>query len=115
MSEGTAPASLDGQTPAGTLAGGLAVTNQAGYRWLERGGRWIDYDGNGSTDYANADPDTIPPHDYATPGIRQHCLKLGADAVFQKTHEMQAFIDWCSALVGPIEPPKSPAAGRPAK
>lgn len=37
---------------------GLAVKNVA-----------IDYDGNGSTDYANADPDTIPPHDYATPGI----------------------------------------------
>ena len=53
--------------------------------------------------------------DYATPGIRQHCLKLGADAVFQKATEMQAFIDWCSALAGPTEPPKSPAAGRPAK
>jgi len=53
--------------------------------------------------------------DYATPGIRQHCLKLGADAVFQKASEMQAFIDWCAALAGPTEPPKSPAAGRRVK
>ncbi|MBC5766422.1 response regulator [Ramlibacter albus] len=37
--------------------------------------------------------------DYATPGIRQHCIKLGADAVFQKSQDMQAFIDYCASLV----------------
>jgi DNA-binding NarL/FixJ family response regulator len=36
--------------------------------------------------------------DYATPGVRKHCLQLGADAVFQKAEDMQAFIAYCSAL-----------------
>ena len=39
--------------------------------------------------------------DYATPGVRQHCLKLGASAVFQKSQEMRAFMDYCAALVDP--------------
>jgi DNA-binding NarL/FixJ family response regulator len=41
--------------------------------------------------------------DYATPGIRRHCLKLGADAVFQKSIDVGAFMDYCSALdAGPV-------------
>jgi DNA-binding NarL/FixJ family response regulator len=42
--------------------------------------------------------------DYATPGIRKHCLKLGADAVFQKSNDVPAFIAWCSALLDPTAP-----------
>jgi DNA-binding NarL/FixJ family response regulator len=34
---------------------------------------------------------------YATPGVRAHCLELGADAVFDKS-ETQAFIGWCDDL-----------------
>lgn len=34
---------------------------------------------------------------YATPGVREHCLELGADAVFDK-HAPQDFIAWCSDL-----------------
>jgi CheY-like chemotaxis protein len=34
---------------------------------------------------------------YATPGVREHCLQLGADAVFDK-HSPQEFIAWCSDL-----------------
>jgi DNA-binding NarL/FixJ family response regulator len=30
---------------------------------------------------------------YATPGVRQHCLDLGADAVFEKTQTSE-FIEW---------------------
>ncbi|MFS8138402.1 MAG: response regulator [Thermomonas sp.] len=37
--------------------------------------------------------------DYATPGIRAHCVKLGADAVFQKSGETGAFIDYCTGLL----------------
>ena len=37
--------------------------------------------------------------DYASDGIRQHCLKLGADAVFLKS-QMQEFMDYCSELGG---------------
>lgn len=34
---------------------------------------------------------------YATPGVRQHCLDLGADAVFDKT-ETSGFISWFGDL-----------------
>ena len=34
---------------------------------------------------------------YATPGVRQHCLELGADAVFDKT-ETAGFIHWLDEL-----------------
>ena len=34
---------------------------------------------------------------YASPGVRQHCLELGADAVFDKS-ETEAFIAWCDAF-----------------
>jgi DNA-binding NarL/FixJ family response regulator len=34
---------------------------------------------------------------YATPGVRQHCLELGADAVFDKS-ETERFIGWCGDL-----------------
>jgi DNA-binding NarL/FixJ family response regulator len=45
--------------------------------------------------------------DYATPGIRKHCLRLGADAVFQKSSDLPAFMAFCSELLGPpIEPLK---------
>jgi CheY-like chemotaxis protein len=34
---------------------------------------------------------------YATPGVRKHCLELGADAVFDKT-ETAGFISWFTDL-----------------
>jgi two-component system, OmpR family, response regulator len=34
---------------------------------------------------------------YASPAIRKHCIKLGADAVFDKS-ETQAFIGWLDEL-----------------
>jgi DNA-binding NarL/FixJ family response regulator len=34
---------------------------------------------------------------YATPGVRQHCLALGADAVFDKS-ETSGFISWFNQL-----------------
>ena len=37
--------------------------------------------------------------DYASDGIRSHCLRLGADAVFLKS-QMQEFMDYCSELGG---------------
>jgi DNA-binding NarL/FixJ family response regulator len=36
---------------------------------------------------------------YATPGVRQHCLNLGADAVFDKG-ETAEFIAWIGDLTG---------------
>lgn len=48
--------------------------------------------------------------DYATPGIRKHCMALGADAVFPKSSEVAGFIAYCNALLrpsaaGPTAPP----------
>jgi len=37
--------------------------------------------------------------DYASDGIRKHCLNLGADAVFLKS-QTQEFMDYCSELGG---------------
>lgn len=37
--------------------------------------------------------------DYASDGIRKHCLRLGADAVFLKS-QTQEFMDYCSELGG---------------
>jgi DNA-binding NarL/FixJ family response regulator len=34
---------------------------------------------------------------YASPGVRQHCVELGADAVFDKS-ETTAFISWFTDL-----------------
>lgn len=37
--------------------------------------------------------------DYASEGIRKHCLKLGADAVFLKS-QTRELMDYCSELGG---------------
>lgn len=37
--------------------------------------------------------------DYASEGIRKHCVRLGADAVFLKS-QTQEFMDYCSELGG---------------
>lgn len=42
--------------------------------------------------------------DYATNGIRSHCLNLGADVAFRKGDDIRAFIDYCAALA-PVSPP----------
>jgi two-component system OmpR family response regulator len=35
---------------------------------------------------------------YATPDMRQRCAQLGADAVFDKSNEIDALVDYCLAL-----------------
>lgn len=35
---------------------------------------------------------------YATPDIRERCFELGVDAVFDKSNEIDALIDYCLAL-----------------
>ena len=40
---------------------------------------------------------------YATPGVRQHCLDLGADEVFDKS-ETERFIAWCGDLDARMNP-----------
>lgn len=33
---------------------------------------------------------------YATKDIRERCMKLGADAVFDKSNELDAFLEYCN-------------------
>jgi CheY-like chemotaxis protein len=35
---------------------------------------------------------------YATPQIREHCLRLGANRVFDKSNEFGPFLDYCARL-----------------
>jgi two-component system, OmpR family, response regulator len=35
---------------------------------------------------------------YATPDIRQRCAQLGVDAVFDKSNEIEALVDYCTQL-----------------
>lgn len=35
---------------------------------------------------------------YATPDMRKRCAELGADAVFDKSNEIDALVDYCLAL-----------------
>lgn len=35
---------------------------------------------------------------HATPAVRQKCLALGADQVFDKSHDIEALVAWCSRL-----------------
>ena len=39
---------------------------------------------------------------FISPGIRAHCLNLGADAAFDKNAELAAFADYCTALSPPV-------------
>ena len=41
--------------------------------------------------------------EYATPGIRKHCIQLGADAVFRKGEDRTAFIDCAPEFANPEE------------
>jgi two-component system OmpR family response regulator len=37
---------------------------------------------------------------YATADIRKRCAQLGADAVFDKSNEIDALVDYCLAIAG---------------
>lgn len=43
--------------------------------------------------------------DYASDGIRQHCLNLGADAVFGKGEGVRSFMAYCADLPGSAPAP----------
>jgi two-component system, OmpR family, response regulator len=46
---------------------------------------------------------------YATPDIRKRCAQLGADAVFDKSNEIDALVDFCALLSNQSGAPASPA------
>ena len=45
-----------------------------------------------------ADGKAVVLSNYVSPAIEKHCLALGADAVFHKSHDMDRFIAFCTAL-----------------
>jgi two-component system OmpR family response regulator len=49
---------------------------------------------------------------YATEDIRSRCLALGADAVFDKSNELEALFEFCSTVT--TIKPASPSASRAA-
>lgn len=42
---------------------------------------------------------------YATPDIRTRCAQLGADAVFDKSNEIDALVDYCILQSTPVSGP----------
>lgn len=36
--------------------------------------------------------------EFVTEGMRKHCLRIGADQVFQKSTQMKSFLDYCTAV-----------------
>lgn len=41
--------------------------------------------------------------DFATPGIEAHCIKLGADAIFDKSAGLTDLVAYCVRLLSPPE------------
>ncbi len=52
---------------------------------------------------------------YATPDIRMRCAQLGVDAVFDKSNEIDALVDYCIAQSNTMQNAEAPAPrpGRP--
>lgn len=96
--------------------GGFHVA--AGPQTAEQAGRWLDEnpqgwslavvdlileEGTGMSVIARcrrrpADAKVVVLSSYATPRVRAHCFKLGADAVFQKASEFEAFAAYLRGL-----------------
>ncbi|MES3010306.1 MAG: response regulator [Pseudomonadota bacterium] len=96
---------------AGVQAVGMADNEIEAKAWLTRdGAKWdiaiVDLflkQGSG-LGVISACRDRHPSHkvvvlsNYATADIRQRCLVMGADAVFDKSNEIEALVDYCLAL-----------------
>lgn len=98
---------------AGVTAVGMAETEDEGAHWLmENPGDWdlaiVDLflkEGNGlgvlrACRRRAPQQKMVVLSNYATPDIRARCLDLGVDAVFDKSNEIDALIDYCLALPG---------------
>jgi CheY-like chemotaxis protein len=105
------------------------TTEAEGLAWAEQNrGRWnlavIDLvlsQGNGISLISRCrrfapDSKIVVFSGFVSPGIRKHCLRLGADAAFDKA-DQAAFIDYCKRLAywfrSGGKPPDAGAAGHP--
>jgi two-component system, OmpR family, response regulator len=87
---------------------GMAETENEGRDWLRRNGEQWDLaivdlflkQGSG-LGVIEACRDRLPTQkvvvlsNYATPDIRRRCAQLGVDAVFDKSNEIDALVDYC--------------------
>lgn len=96
---------------AGVRVAGVATTEAEANLWLgEHPGAWdgaiIDLvlaegTGMGVVAHARRQSPAAPIavfSDFATPGIEAHCLRLGANAVFDKARGPGELIAWCRGL-----------------
>ncbi len=101
------------QELAGVEPVGFAETEQQGATWLSaNNGRWnlaiVDLflkQGSGLgvlQACRRRDPEqkVVVLTNYATPDIRARCRELGVDAVFDKSTDIEALIDFCNELRG---------------
>jgi DNA-binding NarL/FixJ family response regulator len=44
---------------------------------------------------------------YATPDIRRRCAEFGVDAVFDKSNEIEALVEFCLAQAAALRPPSA--------
>jgi DNA-binding NarL/FixJ family response regulator len=89
---------------------GTVGTEAEAYLWLEENeGKWdlalVDLvlgqgTGLGVIPRAKMTPGTrvVVFSDYATEGLRLHCMTLGADAIFNKGSEVPDLLAWCGRL-----------------
>jgi two-component system, OmpR family, response regulator len=92
---------------AGIKAVGTAETENASRAWLNGQNEWnlaiVDLflkQGSGlgvlkACRDRSAGRKVVVLSNYATPEIRQRCIQLGADAVFDKSNEIDALVDFC--------------------
>ncbi len=92
---------------------GYAETEQQGSEWLrQHSGQWdlaiVDLflkQGSGlgvlqACRERNPEQKVVVLTNYATPDIRVRCQQLGVDAVFDKSNDIEALIDFCLDMKG---------------
>ena len=97
----------------GVASIGFAETEEQGSGWLtSQGSQWdlaiVDLflkQGSGlgvleACKKRHADQKVVVLTNYATPDIRVRCHQLGVDAVFDKSNDIEALIDFCLEMKG---------------
>lgn len=104
-------ATLEELTPVHVV--GSADNENAALQWLQQPGRRVDLviidlflrEGSGlgvlrALAALPSPPSLVVLSNYATPAMRQTCLALGADGVFDKSTEIDALIGYCGRIAG---------------